>query len=115
MDWSPDRGYEVGRRLVREGVPSAVFAANDQLALGLLHAFAEGGVVVPRDVSVIGFDDVTGAVHFSPPLTTARQDFGALGGRCMHLLVVAMGGHDLDPTPIPPRLVVRARRGAAGA
>jgi len=114
-DWSPHRGYEVGRRLVREGVPSAVFAANDQLALGLLHAFAEGGVVVPRDVSVVGFDDVTGAAHFIPPLTTVRQDFAALGGRCMQILVAAMGGHDLDPTPIPPRLVVRASTGAARA
>jgi DNA-binding LacI/PurR family transcriptional regulator len=72
-------------------------------------------VVVPRDVSVIGFDDVTGAAHFSPSLTTVRQDFGALGGRCMPLLVAAMGGHDLDPSPIPPRLVVRASTGAAGA
>lgn len=109
--WSPDRGYEVGRRMVREGVPSAVFAANDQLALGLLHAFAEGGVVVPRDVSVVGFDDVAEAAHFSPPLTTVRQDFAALGGRCLELLVGVMGGHTLDPTPIPPRLVVRASTG----
>jgi len=114
-DWSPDRGYEVGRLMVREGVPSAVFAANDHLALGLLRAFAEGGVVVPRDVSVIGFDDVTGAAHFIPPLTTVRQDFAALGGRCMQMLVAAIGGHDLDPTPIPPRLVVRASTGAPRA
>lgn len=113
-DWSADRGYEVGRRLVRSGVPSAVFAANDQLALGLLHAFAEGGVAVPRDVSVIGFDDVAEAAHFNPPLTTVRQDFAALGARCMQLLVAAIGGLDLDLTPIPPRLVVRASTGPAG-
>lgn len=107
-DWSPERGYEVGRRLVRDGVPSAVFAANDQLALGLLHAFAEGGVVVPRDVSVVGFDDVAEAAHFSPPLTTVRQDFATLGARCMQLLVASMGGIELETAPIPPRLVVRA-------
>ena len=107
-DWSAGRGYEVGRRLVRDGVPSAVFAANDQLALGLLHAFAEGGVAVPRDVSVVGFDDVAEAAHFSPPLTTVRQDFATLGARCMQLLVAAMGGIELETAPIPPRLVVRA-------
>jgi len=110
-DWTPDGGYQVGRRLVREGIPSAVFAANDQLALGLLHAFAESGVVVPRDVSVIGFDDVSEAAHFGPPLTTVRQDFAALGTACMQLLVAAMAGRDVDPTPIPPRLVVRASTG----
>ena len=107
-DWSAERGYEVGRRLVREGAPSAVFAANDQLALGLLHAFAEGGVAVPRDVSVVGFDDVAGAAHFNPSLTTVRQEFAELGRRCLELLVAAMEGLVLDPTPIPPRLVVRA-------
>jgi DNA-binding LacI/PurR family transcriptional regulator len=114
-DWSPDRGYEVGRRLLREGVPGAVFAANDQLALGLLHAFAEGGVQVPRDVSVIGFDDVSEAAHFSPPLTTVRQDFAALGARSVDLLLAAMVGDSLDLAPIPPRLVIRASTGAPSA
>jgi len=107
-DWSAERGYDVGRTMVREGAPTAVFAANDQLALGLLHAFAEGGVAVPRDVSVVGFDDIAGAAHFNPPLTTVRQEFAGLGRRCMALLVAAMGGLELDPTPIPPRLVVRS-------
>lgn len=110
-DWSAERGYEVGQRLVRDGVPSAVFAANDQLALGLLHAFAESGVVVPRDVSVVGFDDVAEAAHFTPPLTTVRQDFATLGARCMQLLVAAMRGIELETAPIPPRLVVRASTG----
>ncbi len=114
-DWSAERGYDVGRTMVRDGAPTAVFAANDQLALGLLHAFAEGGVAVPRDVSVVGFDDVAGAAHFSPPLTTVRQEFADLGRRCLALLVAAMRGVDLDPTPIPPRLVVRSSTGIARA
>lgn len=114
-DWSAERGYAVGRRLVREGAPTAVFAANDQLALGLLHAFAEGGVAVPRDVSVVGFDDVAGAAHYHPPLTTVRQEFADLGRRCLDLLVAAMEGFELDPTPIPPSLVVRSSTGPARA
>ena len=114
--WNPDRGFEVGRLLVREGLPSAVFAANDQLALGLLRAFAEGGVAVPRDVSVVGFDDILGSAHFYPPLTTVRQGFEELGGRCMQLLLAAITGLDLDSTtPIPPRLVVRSSTGPARA
>ncbi|RYV50073.1 LacI family DNA-binding transcriptional regulator [Pengzhenrongella frigida] len=114
-DWSAERGYAVGRSLVREGAPTAVFAANDQLALGLLHAFAEGGVAVPQDVSVVGFDDIGGAAHFHPPLTTVRQEFADLGRRCLELLVAAMEGLPLDPTPIPPRLVVRASTGPGRA
>ncbi|WP_199423436.1 LacI family DNA-binding transcriptional regulator [Actinotalea solisilvae] len=111
-DWSAGRGYAVGRELVREDLPTAVFAANDQLALGLLRAFAEAEVSVPGDVSVVGFDDVDGSAHFFPPLTTVRQEFGALGRRCLELLLAAIGGAD-DGAPdlIPPRLVVRASSG----
>nr|WP_308121683.1 LacI family DNA-binding transcriptional regulator [Actinotalea ferrariae] len=111
-DWSAGRGYGVGRDLVRAGVPTAVFAANDQLALGLLRAFAETGVSVPGDVSVVGFDDVDGSAHFYPPLTTVRQEFGALGRRCLELLLTALAGDDQAPELIPPRLVVRASSGA---
>lgn len=111
-DWSAATGYAVGRRLAAEGLPTAVFAANDQLALGLLHAFAEARVRVPRDVSVVGFDDVDGSAHFFPPLTTVRQEFAGLGRRCMELLLAAIAGEDVEPDVIAPRLVVRASSGA---
>lgn len=110
-DWTAARGYDVGLRMVRDGVPSAIFAANDQLALGLLRAFAESGVAVPGDVSVVGFDDVVGATHFVPPLTTVRQDFVTLGRRAIAMLISAMAGRELDHTPIPPELVVRSSTG----
>lgn len=112
-DWTAARGYAVGRRLVAEGVPSAVFAANDQLALGLLRAFAEARLSVPRDVSVVGFDDIAGAANFIPPLTTVRQDFLTLGRRSIAMLLSAIVGEDLDHTPIPPSLVVRSSTGSA--
>ncbi|WP_255491647.1 MULTISPECIES: LacI family DNA-binding transcriptional regulator [unclassified Actinotalea] len=117
-DWSAGRGYDVGCALVRGDLPTAVFAANDQLALGLLRAFAEAGVSVPGDVSVVGFDDVDGSAHFYPPLTTVRQEFAALGRRCMELLVAAIGRgsdgvQDVAPTLIAPRLVVRRSSGPA--
>lgn len=112
-DWTAGRGYAVGRELVRDGLPTAVFAANDQLALGLLRAFAEAGVSVPGDVSVVGFDDVDGSAHFFPPLTTVRQEFGELGRRCLEVLLAAIGGADEGaPDLIAPRLVVRASSGA---
>jgi DNA-binding LacI/PurR family transcriptional regulator len=110
-DWSADRGYEVGRELLAGTLPTAVFAANDQLALGLLRAFAEAGVAVPGRVSVVGFDDVDGAANFFPPLTTVRQDFGALGRRCLQVLLAAIAGEPAEPGLIAPELVVRASSG----
>jgi len=111
-DWSAERGYRVGLELAASGLPSAVFAANDQLALGLLHAFAEGGVSVPSHVSVVGFDDVDGAAHFFPPLTTVRQDFAALGRRCLMVLRSAIADGTVVADPIIPRLVVRSSTSA---
>lgn len=111
-DWTADRGYEVGRELVTGDLPTAVFAANDQLALGLLRAFAEAGVRVPGDVSVVGFDDVDGSANFFPPLTTVRQEFGALGRACMEVLLAALAGAEPAATElIAPSVVVRASSG----
>ena len=107
-DWSAERGYRVGLDLVDGGLPTAVFAANDQLALGLLHAFAEQGVRVPLDVSVVGFDDVDGSAHFVPPLTTVRQEFAMLGRRCLAVLRAAIADETVGPAAITPRLIVRA-------
>ena len=110
-DWSARCGYEVGRDLVAAGVPTAVFAANDQLALGLLRAFAEARVRVPDDVSVVGFDDIEGSAHFYPPLTTVRQDFRAVGRRCMQVLRAALQGGAPASELVAPRLEVRASSG----
>ena len=111
-DWSADRGYAVGRELVAGGLPTAVFAANDQLALGLLRAFAEAGVRVPGDVSVVGFDDVDGSAQFFPPLTTVRQEFTALGELCMEVLLAAIAGEaGASAGLIATSVVVRASSG----
>ena len=108
-DWTSDSGYAFGRTL--EGVPefTAVFAANDQMALGLIHALHESGVRVPQDVSVVGFDDLPDARHFLPPLTTVRQDFRALGALSVETLLANLGGRDAPAGAlIEPELVVRA-------
>ena len=106
-DWSADCGYAVGAQMAREGAPSAVFAANDQLALGLLRAFWEAGMSVPKDVSVVGFDDVLGASHFIPPLTTIRQDFEALGALAITSLMAR-----IETEPVGDGLGERTPAGA---
>lgn len=103
-DWTARSGYEIGQRLVRREL-TAVFSANDQMALGLLHAIREAGLDCPRDISIVGFDDTPEAAHFWPPLTTVRQDFAELGRRGVDAL---LGTRDERvAAPITPELVVR--------
>ena len=112
-DWSPRSGYEAGRRLVELGDVTAVFVANDQMALGLLRAFTELGVSVPDQVSVVGFDDIPESEFFSPPLTTVRQDFDEVGRRCIDLLLrrIQFEGTGYERTLVPASLVVRSSTG----
>jgi DNA-binding LacI/PurR family transcriptional regulator len=107
-DWTPESGYRIGLDLGDD--ITAVFCANDQMALGVLHALAERGVVVPGRVSIVGFDDVPESAHFIPPLTTVRQDFGALGRQIMATVEELLAaGAPASPAPAAlPTLVVRA-------
>ncbi|WP_307852559.1 LacI family DNA-binding transcriptional regulator [Glaciihabitans sp. dw_435] len=112
-DWSPRSGYEVGLQLLESRDFTAVFAGNDQLALGLLHAFAARGVRVPEDVSVVGFDDIPEAEHFTPPLTTVRQDFAVLGRDIMATVIRVLQDREQGDTPhTAAQLVVRASTAA---
>ncbi|WP_327109632.1 LacI family DNA-binding transcriptional regulator [Nonomuraea glycinis] len=109
-DWSPRSGYEAGRGLARMADVTAVFVANDQMALGVLRAFAEQGVKVPEQVSVVGFDDIPESEFFSPPLTTVRQDFGAVGRHSIGVLlrqIEADGPREPERLVVPPTFVPR--------
>jgi DNA-binding LacI/PurR family transcriptional regulator len=113
-DWSPRSGYDAGRALLAsaKGGLTAVFVANDQMALGMLRAFAEAGVSVPRDVHVVGFDDVPEAAYYSPPLTTVRQDFIEVGRRAFELLLVRLRDEEVGARQlITPELIVRESTG----
>jgi len=86
-DWSADSGYRHGIDLVEDPAVTAVFAANDQMALGVLRAAHVRGVAVPARVSVAGFDDMDESANFWPPLTTVRQEFGELARRSVAALL----------------------------
>lgn len=108
-DWSAHFGYYAGLELLRFRDFTAVFAGNDQMALGFMHACRDSGLDVPGDISIVGFDDIPEAAHFSPPLTTVRQNFAEIGRRAVALLLMELGGgtsqnHD----QIAPELIVRA-------
>ncbi|MFJ6653444.1 LacI family DNA-binding transcriptional regulator [Microbacterium sp. NPDC091313] len=105
-DWTSASGHAAGERL---GAAAAVFAANDQMALGLLRAFADAGRAVPAEVGVVGFDDVVDSAQYRPPLTTVRQDFAELGRRAVAALVAVVEGAPAPaPEIVPAELVVRA-------
>ena len=107
-DWTAESGYRRGRELLAGNDVTAIFAANDQMALGLMHALRDQGLDVPRDVSVVGFDDIPEAAHFHPPLTTVRQDFNELGRQCVARLINPSIQNMLTSgAALPPTLVVR--------
>jgi DNA-binding LacI/PurR family transcriptional regulator len=108
-DWSAASGYRAGQVLARMPEVTAIFAANDHLALGVLRALSERGRRVPDDVSVVGFDDVPEAAYFIPPLTTVRQDFDAVARASLDLLLAQIESGQLTAQRhrIAPTLVAR--------
>jgi DNA-binding LacI/PurR family transcriptional regulator len=112
-DWSAGSGYRAGLELAAAGSVTAVFAANDQMALGVLRAFNEAGLHVPDDISVVGFDDQPEAGYFVPPLTTVNQGFKELGARCIRMLLSDMAhGPSGAASVLNPKLVLRGSTAA---
>lgn len=113
-DWTSRSGYQATRAMVAESsIATAIFAANDQMALGMLRALHEAGLRVPEDVSVVGFDDVPESGYFTPPLTTVRQDFPELGQRIMALVLRVLGGELEASEPlVEPLLIIRSSTAA---
>ncbi len=107
-DWRPQSGYDATDALLAIPGVTAVFAANDQMALGLIHGLSDRGLAIPGDLSVVGFDDIPESAHFRPPLTTVHQDFQAVGEAAVDLLLQRLGeaSHG-SPQQIVPELVVR--------
>lgn len=106
-DWTAADGAAVAPAIVAEvrsaGGPTAIAAANDQMALGLIAGLREAGVDVPGDVSIVGFDDNPDAAYYRPALTTVGLD---LRGEARRAVAEVLG--EAASVPAPPRLVVRA-------
>ncbi|WP_461165131.1 LacI family DNA-binding transcriptional regulator [Arthrobacter sp. R4-81] len=108
-DWSAESGYQAGLWLAGQEGCTAVFTANDHMALGVLRAFREKGKAVPGDISLVGFDDVPEASSYSPPLTTVHQDFAQVGHRCVDDILHQIRSNSTEPgmVLVPTSLVVR--------
>ena len=108
-DWSPRSGYELGRRLAADPDVTAVFVANDQMALGLLRALHERGRQIPGDVSVVGFDDIPEAQYFTPAADDGAPGLREMGRRALRLLLDVMSDRG------QPRGAAHGRAGARRA
>ena len=108
-DWSANAGYEAGKQLAKNPEVTAVFCANDEVALGLIRALNERQIRVPQDVSVVGFDGIELSEFSFPPLTTIKQDFYAAGVEMVNLINRQLHGETNHlHLMIPTELIVRA-------
>jgi DNA-binding LacI/PurR family transcriptional regulator len=118
MDSSPGLGYPYGKQLLAtQRRFTALFAYNDISAIGSMRAFQEAGLQVPKDISVVGFDDIQGAAFHYPSLTTVRQPLREMGEIAMRTLLERIEGQENYPQEIAvqPELVVRESTGNAPA
>src|SRR5713226_5274188 len=116
-NYSAAGGANVIESLLDAGkkLPRAILCANDQTALGVIHALGQRGIRVPQDVAITGFDDVPVARHLHPPLTTVRQPMQDLGATAFDVLYSRIsGGPSQRDVVLPVQLVVRESCGCAG-
>lgn len=108
-------GHDAVATMLAAGLSfDAIFAASDLIAIGAMRALAEVGKRVPRDVAVIGFDDIPAASLTSPPLTTIMQDLKGAGELLVDTLLAAIEDHPTANLAIPAKLVVRGSSLASG-
>jgi LacI family transcriptional regulator len=105
-NWSSASGeLAIGRLLAGYPEMDAVFVGNDQMALGVLQTACRRGIRVPRELAVVGFDGLSEAAHYWPPLTTVRQDLRKLGCTAVQLLVRAIEASHQDQAVFDPELI----------
>lgn len=116
-DFGEESGFRAARLILELAPrPTAVFAANDAMAIGCLAGLQSAGVSVPEEIAVTGFDDIPFARYSAPPLTTVHVSIGDLGARAMERLLAAIdggAGHTHQHETLPTSLVVRASCGAS--
>jgi LacI family transcriptional regulator len=105
--WSSASGERaIGQLLANYPEMDAVFAGNDQMALSVLQVACRKGIRVPEDLAVIGFDGLSEAAHYWPPLTTVYQDLQLLGSTAVEELVRSIDAHRLHPDTFEPRTIL---------
>ncbi len=110
-NFSVEDGYELTRELLDvDTLPTALFVASDAMAIGAMRAIHESGRKVPRDISLIGFDDISAAEYLTPPLTTVRVHTEFMGRTALEMLRerISEGRQIPKKTIVPTELVIRS-------
>lgn len=101
-------GFGAAQRLLRlSEPPTAIVAASDDTAVGALHALRAAGVVIPAEISLVGFDDIPISRWLDPPLTTVRQPLAEMGGSAVEMVQKVLTGATPVQIELATRLVVR--------
>ncbi|WP_158970081.1 LacI family DNA-binding transcriptional regulator [Paraglaciecola sp. L3A3] len=109
-DYTLHSGVETGNILLNlQPRPTAVFAFSDDMAIGIMQVLHKNGVVVPADISVIGFDDISYAEFVRPSLTTVHQPLKEIGQTCANLLIRSIKNPDLKPEKIQLTYTLKVR------
>jgi LacI family transcriptional regulator len=113
-DWGVESGFQAAQKLLKLAEkPTAIFAANDIMALGAMYALQEAGIKIPEDMAVVGYDDRDFAAWIRPALTTVRMPSYEMGQAAARSLLHQIAGEALeDATQIPGVLVIRESCGA---
>ncbi len=107
-DWSSRSGFEATKKIIKNKEITAIFAGNDAMALGAMKALSEAGLNVPTDISLVGFDDLPESEFFSPALTTAKQDFHAVGDQALGILLALINHSKVRMNvAIKPEILIR--------
>ncbi|MBC8138325.1 MAG: LacI family DNA-binding transcriptional regulator [Fibrella sp.] len=110
--WTREYGYERASQILKEtNPPSAIFAMDDELAMGAMIAARELGLRIGQDLSIAGFDDIPEAALCDPPLTTVLQPYTEIGTRAVGLLLGTMRGGSGDRILLPGKMIVRNSTG----
>jgi DNA-binding LacI/PurR family transcriptional regulator len=108
-DWSARSGFEATKKIIKNKKITAIFAGNDAMALGALKALSEAGLSVPKDISLVGFDDLPESEFLTPSLTTAKQDFHAVGDQALGILLGLMNNSKARMNvAIKPEIIIRS-------
>lgn len=115
-DWTPSSGYLATKEILKDNTISAIFSANDDMALGAYRAITEAGLSIPQGISIVGFDDTPASAYLSPALTSIKQDFHQVGELAFGLLMKTIKGERSREKKIliAPELMLRgstAKRG----
>lgn len=114
-DWSYQSGYEAMQRLLAKAPQiTALFAQNDQMAIGAMRALREAGRRIPDDVALVGYDDIPAAAYCDPPLTTIRQPMQQVGKVATHLLIELINDPDAERKEVLLKTEL-IRRGTCGS